>query len=112
MISPEFIDSDEGREYPETACFNCGSTVNLTDIWPDDHDKAVVACHDCADEILRLEAEVRELCALPSCAVRDQIIDRVQTTAQLANALRAHDMACSCSRRKPAQGAAPLREVA
>lgn len=81
-------------------CINCGSTENLMDIWPDDSDKSVRACYDCCEEIRRVEAIADQLAALPSCDVRQAIIDNTDTTRIMVNALTAHDQACGCAKRK------------
>jgi hypothetical protein len=43
--------------------------------------------------VRRLEKLAGELAAAPGCQDRQQIVDTAQTTAELVNRLRAHDMA-------------------
>jgi hypothetical protein len=58
-------------------------------------------CDECMEERQRIERKADELAALPSCDYRAMIIDREQSAAVLVNALRAHDLSCSCTIRKP-----------
>jgi hypothetical protein len=92
----DYIDSDEGRDctaVPE--CFNCHQKSGITEMFTADG-REVFACDDCGDEQRRIEKQADELAKLPSCAVRNNIIDNAPTTQQLVNQLRAHDQA-ACS---------------
>ena len=84
------------------ACQNCGTTGGyIEEIWTDDGGKPLL-CEDCAGEVRRLEKLADELAAAPSCQQRQQILDTVETTTELVNRLRAHDMvpcvACASAR--------------
>ena len=84
------------------ACQNCGTIGGYIDeIWTDDGGKPLL-CEDCAGEVRRLEKLADELAAAPSCPQRQQIQDTVETTTELVNRLRAHDMvpcvACASAR--------------
>jgi hypothetical protein len=84
------------------ACQNCGTTGGyIEEIWTDDGGKPLL-CEDCAGEVRRLEKLADELAAAPSCPQRQQILDTVETTTELVNRLRAHDMlpcvACASAR--------------
>ena len=77
----------------EKGCENCGTTEGFIErIWTDDGTKPWL-CEDCAGEVRRLEKLADELAAAPSCQEREQILDTAETTAELVNRLRAHDMA-------------------
>jgi hypothetical protein len=74
------------------ACQNCSATDgDITQIWTDDGTRPWL-CDDCAQEVRRLERAADELASVPSCELRQQILDTLETTAQLVNRLRAHDM--------------------
>ena len=84
------------------ACHHCGTTGGyIEEIWTDDGGKPLL-CEDCAGEVRRLEKLADELAAAPSCQQRQQILDTVETTTELVNRLRAHDMtpciACASAR--------------
>ena len=84
------------------ACRHCGTTCGyIEEIWTDDGGKPLL-CEDCAGEVRRLEKLADELAAAPSCPQRQQIQDTVETTTELVNRLRAHDMvpcvACASAR--------------
>jgi hypothetical protein len=75
------------------ACQNCGVTHGyLAEVWTDDGTKPLL-CDDCAQEVRRLEKLADELAAASGCQDRQQILDTAETTAELVNRLRAHDMA-------------------
>jgi hypothetical protein len=78
------------------ACTNCETTRGyLNTIWINDSAFPVLLCEDCAEEVHRIEAEADRLAALQSsCDRRALLIDRAQTTGELVNLLRAHDMEC------------------
>lgn len=77
----------------EKGCQNCGTTEGFIErIWTDDGTKPWL-CEDCAEEVRRLEKLADELAAAPSCQERERILDTAETTAELVNRLRAHDMA-------------------
>ena len=87
-------------EMPTRACENCGTTEGtIEQIWTDDGRKPLL-CDDCAGEVRRLEKLADELAALPSCDLRQQIIDTAESTGELVNRLRGHDLAqcaaCAC----------------
>ena len=76
-----------------TRCQNCGTTDGYLDrIWTDDGTKPLL-CEDCAEEVRRLEKLADELASAPCCEQRQQILDTAETTAELGNRLRGHDMA-------------------
>jgi len=84
------------------ACPHCGTTGGyIEEIWTDDGGKPML-CEDCAGEVRRLEKLADELAAAPSCQQRQQILDTVETTTELVNRLRAHDLvpcaACASAR--------------
>jgi hypothetical protein len=81
--------------YPNK-CFNCETTENLNDYWPDDQPKAVLLCEDCMAEQQRIERLANDLAKLPSCDYRLMLMDKAETVQQLVNVLRAHDMT-SCA---------------
>jgi hypothetical protein len=74
-------------------CQNCGTTCGYIErIWTDEGTKPLL-CEDCAEEVRRLERLADELASAPCCEQRQQILDTAETTAELVNRLRAHDMA-------------------
>ena len=73
-------------------CQNCGVTGGYIErIWTDEGTKLL--CEDCAEEVRRLERLADELASAPCCEQRQQILDTAETTAELVNRLRGHDMA-------------------
>ena len=77
----------------EKVCQNCGTTEGFIErIWTDDGTKPWL-CEDCGEEVRRLEKLADELATAPSCRQREQVLDTSETTAELVNRLRAHDMA-------------------
>jgi hypothetical protein len=76
--------------------------------------ETLLLCDECREEEERIERLADQMAALPSCDYRAMIIDREQSTRVLVNALRAHDMSCSCSLRKPitAELLAPIAPAA
>src|SRR5689334_21643432 len=86
------------RQYSAVSefCSNCQAAsadgVYSVQIWPDELDKPVSVCEDCAAEVKRVEGEAAALCLLPSCEERQRIMDGTLTVAGMVNALRAHDM--------------------
>ena len=96
-----------GDEPTGRACENCGTTEGAVEqIWTEDGRKPRL-CEDCAAEVRRLEKLADELAALPSCDVRQRIIDTAESTGELVNRLRGHDLtpcaACThCASRKAA----------
>jgi len=89
------IDLDGGHDFTASkACYNCNATA-AHGTWLSEYmlpdGTEVLACDDCIVERERMEREGNEMAAKPSCEERQRIIDRAQSTAQLVNALRAHD---------------------
>jgi len=74
-------------------CQNCGTTEGFIErIWTDDGTKPWL-CEDCAEEVHRLEKLADELATASSCQEREEILNTSETTAELVNRLRAHDLA-------------------
>jgi hypothetical protein len=75
------------------SCFNCETKNDwylMSEVEVDG--QTVTVCDDCREEMERIDSEADRLTALPSCDYRAMIIDRAQTSRQLVNELRAHDM--------------------
>jgi len=75
-------------------CFNCNAKDSIENP-VESHlieGKWLPLCDECYGEELRIESEADRLSALPSCDRRAMIIDRAETTRQLVNELRAHDL--------------------
>lgn len=79
------------------ACANCKATGILNEYWTED-DRHLLLCDDCAEEEARTEKLADQLAAaeLPSCGIRQQVIESAETTRGLVNAVRAHDQVCAC----------------
>jgi hypothetical protein len=76
------------------SCANCGASQTLLfDYWTDDG-LQLVLCEDCCEEERRIEKIADYLAGLPSCRVRQDIIDSAETTRSLVKALQAHDFGC------------------
>jgi len=102
MNAIEYIDADEGRETTTSnACYNCGAkSSNGTSLTPVALDDAILdnawGCDDCIAEQKGVEAEAEQLAALPSCGLRQRIVDQPDLTAQrLVGLLTVHDWECA-----------------
>ena len=84
------------RVYGEAAvnaCENCGTTHgSIEEVWTDDGRKPLL-CEECAEEVRHLEAQANALAAQAGCAEREAVANSCESTEQLVNTLRAHDMA-------------------
>ena len=81
-------------------CYNCRCTqLELLEFWPEDEDRPVFACDDCAAEQRRIEKLADELAAMPSCEEREAIFNLMGLTVQrLVHLLQIHDLKCDCTK--------------
>lgn len=89
-------------------CANCGRTDQiLSDVITCDG-RSELLCDECVEEDRKLEAEAIALVDTGLlCEEREQLIEKAQSTTELVNRVKYHDMTCAaCSSvRKPAESA-------
>jgi hypothetical protein len=84
-------------DYPFTtetrSCENCGNGSAFLGRISTNEGERPLLCTDCAGELRRMEALADALCAQLGCEERERIMDACETTAELVNRLRAHELA-------------------
>lgn len=79
------------------ACANCDTTRGPIRYLDTDDRLWLPFCDDCAEAERAMEAKAYQLRDLPSCEVRQALIDQSGGTAcHLMNVLTAHDQRCGC----------------
>jgi hypothetical protein len=102
------------KRYFETpvSCQNCNTTRGPIDTISTDDGETLRLCEDCCEETRRIEALADQLAGMPSCEIRQQLIEMAETVRGMVHGLRAHDMACSCSTVRKSAVAARREEEA
>ena len=83
------------------ACVNCDTTNGPIETYMTYDGEQLPLCPGCCEAEAYTERLADQLAALPSCDVRQGLIDAAETTRGMVNALTAHDQACGCAKPKP-----------